>query len=299
MLGVEDLVDHRQRDVLVAAAVTGDDVRVEQFVVVGAGRLAAGPEVADRRVGVAAPQAWRARRCARCRSGTHGRCGARWPERQRRGRRWPPDCPRASAVARSIICGNPFGPGLKWPYGSVTSSGTSNMSVSTSWMPSMVRAWVFTLRPVADVADVVAGDAGRTRRAVVAVEHLAGRDAACRATIMYGAGTPGATDATCRSGSGRPTASSCSAAPGCRRPCPGCRPARAGSVPRVIAMKLRRAAGHEQRIVRAQRDEHRAAALGHEVQPVIEELAEEHEHQVERRRQAEVRRDVRDEQRTR
>ena len=43
--------------------------------------------------------------------------------------------------------------------------------------------------------------------------------------------------------------------------------------------------------------EHGAAALGHEVEAVIEELAEEREHQVERRRQAEVGRDVRDEQR--
>ena len=35
MLGVEDVVDRGQADVLVAAAVAGDEVRVEQLVVVG------------------------------------------------------------------------------------------------------------------------------------------------------------------------------------------------------------------------------------------------------------------------
>ena len=39
VLGVEDLVDGRQRDVLVAPAVTAGEVRVEHLVVVGAGRL--------------------------------------------------------------------------------------------------------------------------------------------------------------------------------------------------------------------------------------------------------------------
>ena len=41
MLGVEDLVDEAQCDVLVAATVTTDEVRVEHLVVVGAGRLVA------------------------------------------------------------------------------------------------------------------------------------------------------------------------------------------------------------------------------------------------------------------
>ena len=46
----------------------------------------------------------------------------------------------------------------------------------------------------------------------------------------------------------------------------------------------------DERIVRLQRDEHRAAAaLLHQVEAVIEELAEEYEPQVERRRQARVR----------
>ena len=38
VLGVEDVVDGGQADVLVDAAVAGDVVRVEQLVVVGAGR---------------------------------------------------------------------------------------------------------------------------------------------------------------------------------------------------------------------------------------------------------------------
>ena len=37
VLGVEDRVDGRQRDVLVAASVAGDEMRIEHFVVVGAG----------------------------------------------------------------------------------------------------------------------------------------------------------------------------------------------------------------------------------------------------------------------
>ena len=55
----------------------------------------------------------------------------------------------------------------------------------------------------------------------------------------------------------------------------------------------------DERIIIVQRHDDRAATLGHEIQPVIEELAEEREHQVERRRQTEVRRDVRNEQRAR
>ena len=46
VLGVEDEVDGGQADVLVAAAVAGDEVRVEQLVVVG---RRASPIVGDRR----------------------------------------------------------------------------------------------------------------------------------------------------------------------------------------------------------------------------------------------------------
>ena len=40
MLGVEHVVDRRQADVLVDAAIAGDEVRVEQFVVVDPRRIA-------------------------------------------------------------------------------------------------------------------------------------------------------------------------------------------------------------------------------------------------------------------
>ena len=66
VLGVEQLVNCGQRDVLVAAAVAGDEVRVEQLVVVGAWGLrrlqaGAGHEIGVRLRPASAP------RCARCR----------------------------------------------------------------------------------------------------------------------------------------------------------------------------------------------------------------------------------------
>ncbi len=65
------------------------------------------------------------------------------------------------------------------------------------------------------------------------------------------------------------------------------------SVARVSTMKLVVAARNVERIIRLQRNEHRAAAaLGDEVEAVIEELAEQREPRVERRRQALVGRRV-------
>ena len=58
------------------------------------------------------------------------------------------------------------------------------------------------------------------------------------------------------------------------------------------------AARDEERVIGLQRhDDGAAAALRHQVETVVEELAEEHEHQIERRGEAEVGRDVRDEER--
>ena len=66
-------------------------------------------------------------------------------------------------------------------------------------------------------------------------------------------------------------------------------------VARVSTMKFVGAARNVERIVRQQRNEHGAvAALGDEVEAVVEELAEQCEPGVERRRQALVRRDVGD-----
>ncbi|MNF49993.1 hypothetical protein D3C84_312780 [compost metagenome] len=57
-----------------------------------------------------------------------------------------------------------------------------------------------------------------------------------------------------------------------------------------------RAARHEQRVIRLQRDEHRAATtLGHQIQAMVEELAEEGHPRVERCGKAFVRRHVGDE----
>ena len=67
------------------------------------------------------------------------------------------------------------------------------------------------------------------------------------------------------------------------------------TVARVSTMKLVGLPAHVQRIVRLQRDEHRAAAaLVDEIETVIEELAEQREPGIERGRQADVRRDVGD-----
>ncbi|NRP23320.1 hypothetical protein LPJGGPFB_06590 [Ensifer adhaerens] len=59
--------------------------------------------------------------------------------------------------------------------------------------------------------------------------------------------------------------------------------------------EVSRATGNKERVILLERDEHRAgAALGHEIETVVEELAEEGHPGVERRGQACIRRDVRD-----
>ena len=96
--------------------------------------------------------------------------------------------------------------------------------------------------------------------------------------------------------------------PGRRRRCRGCRPDRAGSWPRVSTMNRRfagrssRVAGDvvrtgDQRVVGLQRHEDGAAALDGLVDAVVEELTEQGEQRVVRRREADVGGDVRDEQR--
>ncbi len=104
VLGVEDVVDGGQADVLVDAAVAGDVVGVEQLVVVLAGcrrgrrrRRRRRPSAA-RRSGHCA-----ARRCGRCRRGRRGRCARRRP-----GRWAHPGCPRPARR-------RPFRPGRRAP----------------------------------------------------------------------------------------------------------------------------------------------------------------------------------------
>ena len=71
VLGVEHVVDGGQADVLVDAAVAGDEVRVEQLVVVFASSPIAGIGQADRDVAIG-DLADRERRRGRCRRGTRG-----------------------------------------------------------------------------------------------------------------------------------------------------------------------------------------------------------------------------------
>ena len=75
VLGMEDMVDGGQADVLVHAAVAGDEVGVQQFVVV-LGVAVARIAQADRDVAVG-DLADRNRCRARCRPGRRGRCEAR------------------------------------------------------------------------------------------------------------------------------------------------------------------------------------------------------------------------------
>ena len=138
-------------------------------------------------------------------------------------------------------------------------------------------------------AEVAIGDqlAGGEWRRVVAVPGPVGSTV----TADRRAGTPGARDATYRSGSGRRTAWSCSVARGCRRRCPARRP---GPDARDVG-----GARLDHEVGRADRRRRKsgssgcsgtkidvAAALGDEVEAVVEELAEEREPGVERRGQA-------------
>ena len=92
VLGVEHHVHRGQADVLVAAAVAGDEVRVEQLVVVEAVGLHAFA-VAQADLDVAVGEAGRARRYGRCRRGRRGRCALR-------GAGSPAPCPGRGHPAR-------------------------------------------------------------------------------------------------------------------------------------------------------------------------------------------------------
>ncbi len=118
VLGMEDLVDRAERDVLVAATVAAGEVRVQHLVVVGAGGLVG--EVRRRRVVEIRRRCHRrrardcgqcpagtGRRCARCPSGTACRSAARSraPARGWRG------CPRPGRTRSRTAEGREAGPG--------------------------------------------------------------------------------------------------------------------------------------------------------------------------------------------
>ena len=222
-------------------------------------------------------------------------------------------CPRraSSGVACVHVLRQPAGgPGMNLPYGSVASIGMSSTSVSVELEAEHRRApGALTDAQVAmPVAPSAAGAAGRSRRA--ACRSRPGRSSAGRRAVGTRAGRPGARRATCRSGSGRPRACPCWSRPGCRRRLPrtpsgpGWFLARVSTMNAWFAGDLVAVAGVA---VRAEGDaagrpacsgtKTVAAALDGLVDAVVEELAEEREQRVVRRREADVGRHVRDEQR--
>ena len=124
----------------------------EQLVVVGRADVVVRRRPDPRRRSAAGPvSSLTGLRGGRCRRGTRGRC------------RRPAVASIAgpSAVAVDVgglapfpspSCGKPFGPGMKWPYGSVRSSGTSSTSVSSSSIPRMSRAWALTSSQLREAA---------------------------------------------------------------------------------------------------------------------------------------------------
>ena len=298
VLRVEKVVHHRQRDVFVAASVARGHVQVEQLVVVRAGRLDAGAEVADRRVGV-----WHETR------GRHGVVRDVIEELmigvQRVGRvdAAPAIRRRVALAERGRGCGSDHqlresvGARLEVPVRIGEDQWHIEHVPVEEPDSELGRRLGLDLGPVADVADLIAGDAGAARRAESAVEHFAvlHRLSANHHVLaqehlmgrMRGVGLVLIDP---------------------RRRLIDAVVNVVGRSHDAVRTRQHRCAGHhhevgraardEQRIVRLQRHDHVAvAALVHEVEAVIEELAEEREHQIERRREPEVGRDVRDEQR--
>ncbi len=296
VLGVEDEVHGRQADVLVAAAVTRDVVRVQQLVVVGAVRLHARAEVTDRGVGVG-HQSGRGHRVVRD-----------VVEERMSG----PECvvwnKHAQAAVGRRVAFNEHAAGpdhLREAVGPwlevavrVGDDERHVQHVGVDELDTKPRPGLgLHLAPVADVADLLAGAAAIARSAaqravehkarlrrsatdgrVLAEEHLVRRVRRVGLVLVHPRRrfVHALLDVVGRADD----------------------PVRARLVEAARHdHEVGRAAGAEQRVVRLERHDHVAAALGHEVEAVVEELAEEGEHQVERRRQAEVGRDVRDEQR--
>ena len=154
----------------------------------------------------------------------------------------------------------------------------------------------------AQVAMPPARGAGRRRRAA-----CRWRPAGRRCCSRTRAGTPGARGARCRSGDWSTHGESVLWCRGCRRPCPRMPSGPGWFLPGSSTMKpgggnVVAVAGDvvrpgDQRIVGLERHEDRAAALDRLVDAVVEELAEQREQRVVRRREADVGGDVGDEER--
>ena len=180
MLRVKQVVHRRQRDVLVAAAVAGDEVRVEQVAVVRARRLTArdGAEVADQSVSNSGQTRVRHRVMRdvveELMIGVQRRGGdvdteaavCRRIALEERGRGGGPDHELRESVRAGLEVAVLIGQ-HQWHVEDVR---IDQMD------PELGRRLRLHLAPITDVADVVAGDSGAARRAEAAVEHFAVRD---------------------------------------------------------------------------------------------------------------------------
>ena len=135
VLGMEDVVDGGQADILVGAAVAGDVVRIEQFVVVDSGAAVTRVGKADLDIAVgelpsgtalwamSARKAWPVLTASCSYVGTVPVSGPSGAAEIAPTERPPCRMPRLGARP-SRSAGSPFGSGMKLPYGSVASSGT-------------------------------------------------------------------------------------------------------------------------------------------------------------------------------
>ena len=285
VLGVEDVVDGGQADVFVGAAVAGDEMGIQQFVVVDR-RIVAGVEQAD--FDVAVGDAVRDRVMGDVRE--EGGVDADTPVETPTGAAEVPEMTMSSAVfgmpsapTPVMICAKPAALGMKLPYASVRSSGTAPTSWSVRRMPSILACSLTSPQVAmppgcgAAALDQLAGgvrDAVGVER-ILAQEHLVGGVRRIGLVLV---------DERSR-GVDRPDIVS--------RAHDAVSAGRNGGAGQHH--EVGRAALHIQRIVRLQWDKHRAAAaLVDEIETVIEELAEQREPRVERGREPDVRRDVGD-----
>ena len=293
VLGVKDRVHAGQGDVLVAATIAGHEVQVEQLVVVGAGccRIAA-----------------RGLRRIRARSGDQvgvrtTRCGDRIVRHVIQELMIRPECVGGDVhgaavgrqpalqhdVARQHQLREPVRARLEMAVGIGQQQRHVEQIRVGEVDAKLGPRLCLDLAPVADVANHLAGDPVGAGPAEPAVEHLAilNRRAADHHVLaeehlmgrMRGVGLV------------------------------LIHPRGRLVDPVVVRVDRRPGHGHcvedwidarpEQRIIRLQRHDDRAvAALVHQVEAVVEELAEKGEQQVVRRGETEVGRDVRDEERT-
>ena len=263
------MVDRGQADVLVAAAVAGDVVRVEQLVVVGAG-------------------GWRRRCRRRCRRRrVRRRLGSRAAVCAMSSRKaWPVRTASAVLIGRGGVALDAARCPVSRPAAGSRSAPRHELAVRVGREQRHVGdVGVGQARCRAASRACALTSAQVARPPVGAVpEQPAGRDAARSAPVARSdaartrAGTPGARGARCRSGSGRRTASSVLVCSWTSSAVPRTPSGPGWLVARVSTMKLVGLPGDVERVVGLQRDEDRAAAaLVHQVEAVVEELAEERE----------------------